>query len=63
MKVPIGPDMEEALLNTVKVKPQQLKCVAPGGIYGSWLNSLVADVNKAFDKIADKAASDNAGCL
>lgn len=63
MQVKVGEDMEAALLETVKVKIRHLKCVAPNGIDGSWLNDLVKDVNAAFDKVADKAASDNAGCL
>lgn len=63
MRVKVGEDMENALLETVRVKIKHLKCVAPNGIDGSWLNDLVKDVNEAFDKVASKATSDNAGCL
>lgn len=63
MKVLLNTDTEDMILATVRAKMAQLKCVAPTGVYGSWMNELIKDINSAFDKVADKSTSNNAGCL
>jgi len=61
--IKIDSDVEEMILANVKAKLSHLKCVAADGVYRSLLNELIKDVNNAFDKVAAKTSSDNAGCL
>lgn len=63
MKVLVNTETEEMIVANVEAKLRQLRCIAPQGINRSWLNELVKDIDSAFDKLASKVTSDNAGCL